>query len=76
MCEAVGVIGLGNIGGRVTDVLLEDFDVVAFDIDDARLQALADQGGTAVDSARSRGMSGGRVALFVQRRRHGSNCFR
>lgn len=52
MCETVGVIGLGNIGGRVADVLLEDFDVVAFDIDDARLQALADQGGTVVDSAR------------------------
>lgn len=65
MCETVGVIGLGNIGGRVADVLLEDFDVVAFDIDDARLQALADQGGTVVDSAREVGERAAVVLLSL-----------
>ena len=46
----VGVVGLGNIGGRVADVLLAEFDVVVFDIDDDAVAPLVDAGAAGCDS--------------------------
>ena len=53
--ETVGVIGLGNIGGRIAEVLAEAFDLVVFDLDSARMEALEQCGAKAVDSAASVG---------------------
>ncbi|WP_071391330.1 NAD(P)-dependent oxidoreductase [Haloprofundus marisrubri] len=50
MSETVGVVGLGNIGGRIAEVLAEAYDIVVFDIDPARVEALEQQGATAADS--------------------------
>jgi 3-hydroxyisobutyrate dehydrogenase len=55
MRERIGVIGLGNIGSRVTRVLLEEYSVTVFDIDEDRRANLADAGATAVDSGCSVG---------------------
>ena len=46
----VGVVGLGNIGGRVADVLLAEFDVVVFDINDDAVAPLVDAGAAGCDS--------------------------
>jgi 3-hydroxyisobutyrate dehydrogenase-like beta-hydroxyacid dehydrogenase len=40
----VGVVGLGNIGGRVVRVLLAEFDVVVFDVDDDAVARLVEAG--------------------------------
>ncbi|USZ73576.1 NAD(P)-dependent oxidoreductase [Natronosalvus halobius] len=50
MMDTVGVVGLGNIGGRVAEVLLAEYEAVLFDIDENRLKELADQGAHAADS--------------------------
>lgn len=50
MAQTVGVVGLGNIGGRVANVLLETFDVVVYDIDGSRVETLVDAGAAAADS--------------------------
>lgn len=55
MTVTIGVIGLGNIGGRITRVLLEDYPVTVFDIDEDRRADLADAGATTTDSGRSVG---------------------
>lgn len=50
MAQTVGVVGLGNIGGRVANVLLETFDVVVYDIEESRVETLVDAGAAAADS--------------------------
>lgn len=46
----VGVVGLGNIGGRVARVLLSDFAVCVFDIDDDAVARLVEAGALGCDS--------------------------
>jgi len=49
--QAIGFIGLGNIGGGVSANLVEDgHQVTVFDIDDGRLKVLADAGATPAGS--------------------------
>ncbi len=49
--QALGFIGLGNIGGGVSANLVEDgHQVSVFDIDDGRLKVLADAGATPAGS--------------------------
>lgn len=55
MTNTVGIIGLGNIGGRVASVLLEAYDVFVFDIESAKMEAIEERGGTAVASAKAVG---------------------
>lgn len=55
MPDTVGVVGLGNIGGRIAEVLVDSYDVAAFDIDSARTEALEKQGATAAASAKAVG---------------------
>jgi 3-hydroxyisobutyrate dehydrogenase-like beta-hydroxyacid dehydrogenase len=55
MPETVGVVGLGNIGGRIADVLVDSYDVAVFDIDPARTEALEEQGATVAASAEAVG---------------------
>ncbi len=55
MTERIGVVGLGNIGGRVAQVLLEEYSATVFDLDEDRRANLADAGATAVDSGCSVG---------------------
>lgn len=50
MADTLGVVGLGNIGGRMAEVLLEEYDVVGFDIDDDRLETLSKLGGQTGES--------------------------
>lgn len=50
MATTVGVVGLGNIGGRLSRVLCEEFEVVVFDIDPARVEAATEVGAGAADS--------------------------
>ena len=50
MVRTIGVIGLGNIGGRMTKVLLVNFEVVVFDIDAARIETLVEAGASGADS--------------------------
>lgn len=51
MEQTVGVVGLGNIGGRMATVLLDRFDVAVYDIDESRVQTLVDAGATAAESS-------------------------
>lgn len=52
MGDAVGVIGLGNMGSAFAANLLRNgFDVVGFDTDEGRAAAFADLGGTRAESA-------------------------
>nr|WP_233341124.1 NAD(P)-dependent oxidoreductase [Haloprofundus sp. MHR1] len=51
MPETVGIVGLGNIGGRIAEVLADAYSVVVFDIDPARVEALEQQGASGADSA-------------------------
>ena len=52
MGDAVGVIGLGNMGSAFSANLLRNgFDVVGFDLDEDRVAAFADLGGTRAESA-------------------------
>lgn len=53
MTGAVGVIGLGNIGGRVAEVLLTAYDVVVYDVDPAPMEALEENGARPVGSAKA-----------------------
>jgi 3-hydroxyisobutyrate dehydrogenase-like beta-hydroxyacid dehydrogenase len=46
----VGVVGLGNIGGRVARVLLDGFAVCVFDVDDGAVDRLVEAGAVACDS--------------------------
>lgn len=46
----VGVVGLGNIGGRVARVLLDEFPVCVFDVDDDAVARLVEAGARACDS--------------------------
>lgn len=55
MIRTVGVIGLGNIGGRIARVLLEEYPVTVFDIDAKRRDDLSQAGATAAESARAVG---------------------
>lgn len=61
MARTVGVVGLGNIGGRIAEVLLSAYEVVVFDIDDERRAALEAQGAQAAES----GAAVGRLADVV-----------
>lgn len=65
MSPTVGVVGLGNIGGRVASVLLSEFDVVVFDIDDERVEALVDQGASRAESVEELGRRAGVVLLSL-----------
>jgi 3-hydroxyisobutyrate dehydrogenase-like beta-hydroxyacid dehydrogenase len=51
MAETVGVVGLGNIGGRLAALLAAEFETVVFDIDDARVEAAARAGAKPAGSA-------------------------
>lgn len=55
MTGTVGVIGLGNIGGRIAQVLLKEHPVTVFDIDGMRRDDLSEVGATAAESARAVG---------------------
>ena len=57
MTDRVGVVGLGNIGGRVARVLLEEYPVTVFDIDQDRCEDLANAGATVGDSGRDVGQT-------------------
>lgn len=46
----VGVVGLGNIGGRVARVLLDEFSVCAFDIDEDAVARLVKAGARGCES--------------------------
>ena len=47
MAETIGFVGLGNIGGPMAGTLLRTFkSATVFDLDAARMRALAPQGGT------------------------------
>lgn len=48
--QTVGVIGLGNIGGRIASVLLEEYSVVVFDIDADQRTALVERGAVEADT--------------------------
>jgi 3-hydroxyisobutyrate dehydrogenase-like beta-hydroxyacid dehydrogenase len=51
MGSAVGVIGLGNMGGAIAqNLLVAGFDVVGLDIDETRMTAFIDKGGTPASS--------------------------
>lgn len=49
--RTVGVVGLGNMGGRMTQVLLEEYPVVVYDIDAERVSELERAGATSATSA-------------------------
>lgn len=63
--RTVGVVGLGNIGGRVARVLLDDFEVVVYDIDPERIESLADAGAVAADSGAAVGRRASVVLLSL-----------
>jgi len=65
MTGTVGVVGLGNIGGRIAAVLLEEFDVVGYDLDEERCRELADEGGTVADSVQEVGRQASVVLLSL-----------
>lgn len=48
---AVGVIGLGQMGGPITEHLLTDHDVTVFDLDRSAVDRLAADGATPVETA-------------------------
>lgn len=50
MAATVGVVGLGNIGGRLAEVALGEFDTVVFDIDTDCVEALVEAGASEADS--------------------------
>lgn len=51
MGQAVGVVGLGSMGGPIAERLVEaGFDVIGCDLDTSRVEALVHAGGTAADS--------------------------
>lgn len=53
MTETIGFIGVGRMGSRMATNLLEDgYDVVAYDIDDDRVAAMADEGADGAASIR------------------------
>lgn len=55
MSRTAGVIGLGDIGGRIASVLTDAYDVVVHDLDPDRENELAEQGASVADSARAVG---------------------
>lgn len=55
MSETVGIVGLGNIGGRIAKVLLDRYEVIVFDIDETRVEAISEQGARAASSAEAVG---------------------
>lgn len=65
MPKTVGVVGLGNIGGPMAEVLLDDYDVVAYDIDPARRKAVADRGASPAESAKEVGAMADVVLLSL-----------
>lgn len=65
MNDTVGVVGLGNIGGRIVKILLEAYEVVVFDIDEQRREALAAQGAQAVESGEEVGRQADIVLLSL-----------
>lgn len=65
MSETVGVVGLGNIGGRMAGVLLDQYEVVVFDIDDARVEAVVEEGARAAPSAEAVGREADVVLLSL-----------
>ncbi|WP_411965863.1 NAD(P)-dependent oxidoreductase [Haloferax sp. YSMS24] len=65
MRPTVGVVGLGNIGGRVASVLLSEFDVVVFDIDDERVETLVGQGARSAESGEELGRRADVVLLSL-----------
>lgn len=65
MSRTVGVIGLGNIGGRIADVLLDAYEVVVFDVDYERLAALAERGAEAAESGAAVGRRADIVVLSL-----------
>lgn len=51
MAETIGFVGLGNIGGPMAGTLLRNFkSATVFDLDTARMRALAPQGGISAAS--------------------------
>jgi 3-hydroxyisobutyrate dehydrogenase-like beta-hydroxyacid dehydrogenase len=61
----VGVVGLGNIGGRVARVLLNSFEVVVFDLDPDAVDGVAAAGATACGSAAAVGRRADVVLLSL-----------
>lgn len=54
MNERIGFVGVGNMGSRMTETLLASgYDVVVFDIDSERVNAMVDAGASAADTAKA-----------------------
>jgi 2-hydroxy-3-oxopropionate reductase len=52
MTETIGVVGVGNIGSRLSENLLEaGYEVVVFDLDDDRVATLVEAGATGAESS-------------------------
>lgn len=53
MSQEIGFVGVGNMGSRMARNLLDDgYDVIVFDIDDERLQAMREAGADTATSPR------------------------
>ncbi len=68
MTNVVGVVGLGQMGSAMAKHLLAaSFDVVGFDVLDARRQVLTSMGGTTVDTPRDVAESADRIITSLPR---------
>lgn len=65
MSQTIGVIGLGDIGGRMAEVLVDTYEMVVFDVDAARMTTLEEQGATLAESAREVGKNADIVLLSL-----------
>ncbi|MGI9509974.1 MAG: NAD(P)-dependent oxidoreductase, partial [Geminicoccaceae bacterium] len=64
--KTIGVIGLGDMGsGLAKNLLASGFDVVGFDLSQARMQAFTDMGGMASDSPADVGAKAEAVFVMV-----------
>lgn len=61
----VGVVDLGNIGGRVARVLLDAFDVCVFDVDEDAVARLAEAGARGCESGAAVGRRADVVLLAL-----------
>lgn len=54
MSETIGFVGVGNMGSRMSRNLLDaGYEVVVFDLDDEKVDAMVDAGASAADSPRA-----------------------